>query len=128
MELEQQTKRPLVETYAVPILIVFIALGALLLQARPSEGNGTELSNADYEAIAETVVPSDGVEIPLAWGDLGKQLVESGSIDREKWLELYGSLSEEEKRLLDGNSPEKLRITRENAGYLLNLLWAFGLP
>ncbi|MBI4088464.1 hypothetical protein HY418_03765 [Candidatus Kaiserbacteria bacterium] len=126
MEQEQQTKRPLIETYAVPTLIAFVGLGALALQYGKT-AQSAELSNADYDAISEQVIPSEGVELPVAWNDLGKKLVGSGAIDREKWIGLYGSLSEEEKRLLDGNTPEKLRITRENASYLLNLFWAFGL-
>ena len=127
MEQEQQTKRPLIETYAVPILVAAALLGALALQGSPSEGRSAELSNVEYDVVREQVMPADGVELPVAWGAFGKRLVESGAIDREKWLELYGSLSEEEKQQLDDNSPERLRITRENAPYLLNLLWAFGL-
>ena len=127
MEQEQQTKRPLIETYAVPILIAFVGLGALALQFGKTGGHSTVLSNADYDAIGEQVRPWGGVELPVAWGDLGRQLVESGAIDREKFVALYGSLSEEEKRLLEGNSSEQVRITRENAPYLLNLFWALGL-
>ena len=116
MEQEQQTKRPLIETYAIPILVAFVGLGPVALQWQ-----GAPLPpDAD-------VIPKEGVELPIVWGDLGKQLVESGTIDRKKWIRLYGNLSEEEGRLFDGNSSEKLRITRENAGIILNLLWAFGL-
>src|SRR3989344_5949057 len=98
----QQTKQPFLETYAVPILIAFVALGALLLQIRPSEGPSAELSNVEYDAVAEQVMPADGVALPVAWGAFGKRLVESGAIDCEKWLEQYGSLSEEEKRGVGG--------------------------
>ena len=105
--------------FAVPIALGAFAVGVLSVQQWQVE----PLSSA----LVPDVAPEAGVELPVVWGDTGKRLVEAGVIDREKWLELYSSLSEEEKRLLDGNSPEKLRITRENAGYLLNLLWAFGL-
>ena len=123
----QQTKQPFLETYAVPILIAFVAIGALLLQARPSAGiQVVSLNDAEYDALAQTVTPSDGVELPVVWADLGKQLVESGAIDRMKLISLYNNLSEEEA-LLDGRNDKRMRITRENAPYLLNLLWAFGL-
>src|SRR3990167_7385193 len=105
--------------FAVPIVLGAFAVGVLSVQQWQVE----PLSSA----LVPDVAPEGGVELPVVWGDTGKRLVEAGVIDREKWLELYSSLSKEEKRLLDGNSPEKLRITRENAGYLLNLLWAFGL-
>lgn len=75
----------------------------------------------------EDVIPEEGIELPVAWGDLGVRLVEAGAIDRDKFIALYGTLSEEQTQLLDGNDPERLRITRENALYLLNLFWALGL-
>jgi len=105
--------------FAVPIALGAFAVGVLSVQQWQVE----PLSSA----LVPDVAPEAGVELPVVWGDTGKRLVEAGVIDREKWLELYSSLSEEEKRLLDGNSPEKLHITRENAPYLLNLLWALGL-
>ena len=126
MELEQQTKRPLIETYAVPILIVAIGAGFLAISGGLTSRGDTR-SDAEYAALQEKVMPSGGVELPVVWGDLGKRLVESGSIDREKFIALYGTLSEEESALLDRDNPERMRITRENAPYLLNLLWAFGL-
>jgi len=126
MELEQQTKRPLIETYAVPILIVAIGAGFLAISGGLTSRGDTR-NDAEYAALQEKVMPSGGVELPVVWGDLGKRLVESGSIDREKFVALYGSLSEEESALLDRGNPERMRITRENAPYLLNLLWAFGL-
>ncbi len=124
--MENDQKRSVLETYAVPILIAFIGLGALALQYGETGGQSAAVSDAEYAALTEQVMPDEGVELPLVWGDLGRRLVESGAIDQEKWKELYGTLTDEEKRLLDGNSSEELRITRENAGYLLNLLWAFG--
>lgn len=114
--MENNQQKSSIETYAIPIFIAFIGLGVLALQWQ-----GRPLP------FGEDVAPAEGVELPVVWGDMGKRLVESGAIDREKWLELYGSLTEEEKRLLDGNTRERLRITHENAPYLLNLLWAFGL-
>src|SRR3989344_8871315 len=104
-------------TYAIPIALATLVVGAVAAQqwqglTLPSKGE---------------VVPEAGVELPVGWEDLGRRLVEVGAIDREKFVELYGSLSEEEKQLLDGNNPEQLRITQENAPYLLNLFWALGL-
>lgn len=125
--MENEQEKSLLETYAVPILIAFVGLGVLALQFEKTGVQTVVLSDAEYGTLAEQVVPKEGVELPVVWGDLGKRLVESGAIDREKWLELYGSLSEEEKRLPDGSNPDKLRITRENASYLLNLFWALGL-
>ncbi|MBI2003720.1 MAG: hypothetical protein HYS78_01960 [Parcubacteria group bacterium] len=78
----------------------------------------------------KTVLEKNGVVLPVVWGDLGRQLVDSGVIDREKFEEIYssrGGLTEEAVKLLDGSDNGKLKITAENSGLILNLLWALGL-
>lgn len=87
-------------------------------------------SSEEVAALAEKVVPSEGYEIPVKWGDLGKQLIEKGVIDEEKFKQLYekrGELSDTEKNMLFGNSTENIKITSENSGFILNMLWALGL-
>lgn len=111
-----------VARFAIPIAIALAALAVIAGLA-----SGFAASHPLSQELADDVAPKDGVELPVVWGDLGRRLVESGAIDLEKWEDLYDSLSEEERRLLDGDSSDRLRITPENADYLLNLLWAFGL-
>src|SRR3989338_8395733 len=80
--------------------------------------------------LGEKVVPSLGVQLPATWGDLGSKLVSTGAIDAEKFKAIYeqrGDLTDEYETLLLGKSNGKLKITNENAGYLLNLFWALGL-
>ena len=80
--------------------------------------------------VAEEIIPKNGVELPVKWGNFGKQLVESGAIDANKFETLYnqrGGLNNEDKNLLYEENNGNLKITSENSGYLLNLLWAFGL-
>ena len=53
-----------------------------------------------------------------------------GVIDKAKFEEMYagrGGLSEEERKLLEGLDNGYLKITPENSGFVLNLLWALGL-
>lgn len=91
------------------------------------EENKTESNLADLE---EKVLPPDGVVLPVTWGDFGKQLVDTGVIDAEEFEQVYaqrGGLSEEEKQLLYGTNNGNLKIDASNSGFLLNLLWAFGL-
>jgi len=65
-------------------------------------------------------------ELPVIWNNLGRQLVEAGVIDGERFKKLY--IGEEEyDKLLNSNNLGKLEITRENAELLLNLFWALGL-
>jgi len=78
----------------------------------------------------ESVLPSGGVILPVVWGDLGAKLVSVGAIDADKLKALYdqrGAFSDEYKNLLLGQNDDKLTITKDNAGYLLNLFWALGL-
>jgi len=84
----------------------------------------------DSSKLEEAVIPKDGFVIPVVWGDLGKQLVDNGTIDTVQFEAIYasqGGLSDTERELLYGDTKEKLVINQENAPVLLNLLWAFGL-
>lgn len=76
------------------------------------------------------VLPSQGVELPIVWGDLGKKLVDDGMIDAAKFRAIYeqrGTFTKEYENLLTGTDNGRLKITNENSGYLLNLFWALGL-
>src|SRR3989344_4647524 len=66
----------------------------------------------------------------LKWKNLGLQLVEAGVIDQEKFENLYtarGGLSESDKEMLYGRNNRDFKITPENSGMALHMLWAFGL-
>src|SRR3989344_7174594 len=90
---------------------------------------GSEKTQIQKTELEEKVLPTR-VELPITWGNIGVRLVESGTIDGEKFKALYESreqFTEEYEKLLLGDSKEKLKINEENAGYLLNLFWALGL-
>lgn len=81
-------------------------------------------------SLEEIVPPSAGVTLPVTWGDLGAKLVEAGAIDADKFQTLYqqkGTWSAEYQQLLLGQNNGQIKITRANASYWLNLLWALGL-
>lgn len=93
----------------------------------------TEKENSEPLGIETTeissVIPSEGVELPIKWGDLGKQLAESGVLDREKFELIYklrGGLPEDIKRLLYEENGTVV-MNSENSGILLNIFWALGL-
>jgi hypothetical protein len=121
--MEYSTITPPLDRYQTPALLAVVVLAILALALLDSHialgGNSS--------ALADTVAPQAGVELPVVWGTLGTQLVRKGVIDREKFVSLYGELSAEETQLLDGENSGRLRIARENASYLLNLFWALGL-
>ncbi|MEK7508189.1 MAG: hypothetical protein AAB602_03870 [Patescibacteria group bacterium] len=80
--------------------------------------------------LEEKVLPPEGVVLPVTLGDLGKKLVSVGAIDADRFKAIYnqrGAFTDEYKVLLLGQNDGKLRMTANNAGYLLNLFWALGL-
>lgn len=92
-------------------------------------GAGQDLSK-DVLTLEDVVLSPDGVVLPVTWNDLGKQMVDAGVIDKEKFEALYskrGGLSNEEQAFLHDVNNGKLNINSQNSGFILNLLWAFGL-
>lgn len=87
-------------------------------------------ANQDLNALQEEVIPSDGVVLPVTWGDLGKQMVQTGIIDEAQFAALYaerGGLPQDMLALLDSSNNGQITMTSQNSGILLNLLWALGL-
>ena len=79
--------------------------------------------------LGSITLPPPEVKGMTLW-DLGRRMVESGVIDREKFLALYNrnpKLRKEAEQLLDGDNKEPFEITSENSGLMLNYLWALGL-
>ena len=100
------------------------------LAVQSSQDSGSTKPAVSENQLEEKVLPSSGVVLPVRWGGLGKQMTESGVIDGKKFEAIYaqrGGLDEEAKRLLYGDGNGNLKITQENSGLVLNLLWALGL-
>ena len=121
-------------SYAVPVAIVIAGLlfsGTMLYSSKnPPAQTQTPAQDTRVSALEEAVLPSAGVVLPMTWGNMGSQLVSTGAIDAVRFKQLYldgGVFSDEYKNLLTGTQNGKLKITKENAGYLLNLFWALGL-
>jgi hypothetical protein len=85
---------------------------------------------SEVKTLEGAVIPEEGVILPARWGDLGRKMVETGVIDEQKFRSLYarrGGLDEEAEKLLMGRDNGNLRVSRQNAGVILNLLWGLGL-
>jgi len=67
------------------------------------------------------------VKLPIKWSDLGKKLVDTGVIDNDKFTQAMGSLSEDDKKLLEATNNGDIILNHSNSRLILNLLWAFGL-
>lgn len=121
---------------SISVLIFGILIGGALIYNAGLKSSDFKQKSANKNQIIsvsdleERVIPSNGMELPVKWGNLGKQLVETGVIDGKKFEKIYaarGELSEADKKLLYGDNNGNIVITRENSGIILNLLWALGL-
>lgn len=124
MEKSNRTVEEIIREYATPLSIIGAGiLIAVSLNASPSP-------KVKANSLQESVLPSAGITLPVTWGDLGQKLVEVGAIDPEKMAALYknrGGFPDEFRNMLTSNANGRAVMTNQNAGYLLNLLWALGL-
>src|SRR3989344_993180 len=134
MENETQLKQKKDILLPASILLSVVIIVTAIFYVNNSNGNSRASvldSNGENGKIAEELVlPLNGVELPIRWEDLGEQMVKAGVIDANKIEMLYaerGGLDEEMRRLLYFSDGGKLNITKNNAGFMLNLFWAFGL-
>jgi hypothetical protein len=113
-------------------------LWALSRRARADSGADApkviELSPDDkrrrYDEIASKVVPQSGYQSRIALRDSIVRLVRHGAIDLGKFFALQRSgqgMPDDLSHVLDAPSDRPIRLTRENAGVYVNLLWAVGL-
>ena len=135
--MEKEKNNPYAIPFAIVIAGAMLSGSWLYISQNPpnkiSEEKNQKIAtaqNVSVSALEEVVLPSAGVILPVSWGDLGAKLVSVGAIDGTRFQALYderGQFTKEYESLLTGNNADKLKITKDNAGYLLNLFWALGL-
>lgn len=135
---DSPVEQPVKKDYALPISIIISAIiiaGSYVYTVGSRINQETLNSPVSSEKtllseLEESVLPSEGVVLPIVWGDLGAKLVSVDAIDAEKFKSIYeqrGIFTNEYKNLLFGKNNGKIKITKDNSGYLLNLFWALGL-
>jgi len=136
MESETQNKTKKDQTLAASILLSTIIFSGVWIyttgQKTVDQGQADIQAATEKEhlGLEEKVLPSEGVTLPVVWGDLGVKLTSVGAIDADKFKSIYeqrGDFTAEYDKLLFGQNDDKLKITKNNSGYLLNLFWALGL-
>lgn len=133
METENRNKRDYFLPASILLSAVIIA-GAWIyttgLKGSDSQKTASLIDAGSKENLEENILPSEGIILAARWEDLGKKMVEAGVIDAVQFESVYkerGGLDGEMMALLYGSQNRNLRITPENAGFLLNLFWALGL-
>ncbi|MAZ40849.1 hypothetical protein CL654_01930 [bacterium] len=110
-------------------VLVLLILGIFLLTGNEQRARTSSETVAKETEIASILMPKE-IALPVIWSDYGKQMIEQGVIDKEKFESLYekrGGLDPETRKLLFESNNREIVITQQNAGVLLNVLWAFGL-
>ena len=114
----------------VLLIIFLLGVGSSYLKWGKDE---TAESKRQIEAASlyEQVNPKDGYNLPVSYGDLGPQLINSGVINYDAFAAIYqksgNPLSAEEIEILKNGSDQKIVINTQNAHFLLNFFWAVGL-
>lgn len=80
----------------------------------------------DLSTVERDVLPTEGVELPVAWGDVGPKLVKLGVIDETKFKSAL-KLTPQQEEILTKDSDTNIRIDSANSQFVVDLLWALGL-
>lgn len=98
--------------------------------AQPVQSQAASVPRSVDELIME-VNPLQGYALSINYGDIGPKLIAAGAIDKERFIQLYADggnpLTDEQIAILTTGSDASITIDRQNAHFLLNLLWALGL-
>ena len=111
------------------LAVASVALSAIIAAYAWFNPAETKVLKPDTAALLSSEVLLPFVELSIVWGNLGARMIAAGVIDRAKFEAIYaqrGGLTDEEKQILEGETG-KLKITQENSGFILNMLWALGL-
>ncbi|MDW7754533.1 MAG: hypothetical protein SCH68_05135 [Brevefilum sp.] len=83
------------------------------------------------QALMEQINPPEGYALLARFSDIGPELLAAGAIDLDRFVGHYERsglpLTAAHIKLLTEGSDDPIVISRENANFLLNLFWAFGL-
>lgn len=80
----------------------------------------------DLSKIDTEVLPAQGYDIPIPWGDLGPQLVSLGVIDLDKFKSTVNP-TPEQIDILTQSSNQNIKINLQNSQFVVDVLWALGL-
>lgn len=89
----------------------------------------TQTPDELIQILKQEVVPQKGYTTSLKWKNLGKQLVETGAIEKSKYEEIFtDELSGgKEMKYLDGDWDHNIHINELNSRFIVNTFWALGL-
>lgn len=90
----------------------------------------TDQKNSEMVEMMNQVLPANGLKTKISFGDAIIKMEQKGAIQKNKIIKLYqnrGGVPAELQNLLDNPSNTPITITKDNAGYLINLFWPLGI-
>jgi len=81
------------------------------------------------QILKQEVLPQKGHLLSVRWNDIGKQLLDSGVIDKKKYYELFkqDQYAIKQMKYLSQDSHDYMMINENNSRFMVNTLWALGL-
>lgn len=123
----------------VLLLIATFLLGALTNQlanstkekavTRDIVAKDSDKSGIDLAKLEKKVISDKGYSFSINWGDLGKELIDDGIMDKAKLAQsITGTetMPSDLEKYLDGSN-QKIELNERNAHFWLNVLWGLGL-
>lgn len=123
-----------VKSFLLLVIISISAGGGILIgrqMGHEFDKDEALLPQVNGMDLMHQVNPPDGYTIPAVFGDSGPKMVAAGAIDLARFIDLYKQqdkpLSDDQLAILTSESDSKILITPQNAYFLLNFFWAYGL-
>lgn len=116
--------------FSILVSIIMFLASLVFYIGSASQGGYGNKNNQKENAQTNQVASNIGFVLPVDWKGMGRKLIEAGVIDETSLENIYarrGGLNDSERVLINDGYSGELVINEQNAGYLLNLLWAFGL-
>ncbi len=113
------------------VVIVSFSAGILLPMFVNKYNEKVKKEKLNPDTLSQKVIPKEGVNLKVSFGDSVMKMVELGAIDKQKFDELYkgrkDGYPQEIASLLENPSSQPITINADNANILLNILWPLGL-
>jgi len=128
MKVKQKT---LLVTALVAVGISGLLLGVNIPKFQASskkivEERRLEEERVRVDRLVGQVLPENGFELSISWGDIGPQLIQRGVIDIKEFEQAV-NLTDEQRSILTEGSDQKIKIDSTNSQFVVDMLWALGL-
>lgn len=133
----KNTIRPTIVFPSLLIASFLIVLGVVYFGTTKTSVEKANVPNFSQDTQAQTIDYSQQIQLPeayqleVSYGNLGPQLLAAGAIDYDQFSLLYESmgrpLTPAQQTILQTGSEIPIVFDEQNAHFLLNFFWAFGL-